>query len=190
MLIAAALTIALVLTAYTVHTILSYKPRHVRSSNLPSQAFIASFAQPKVVAQDLGQDREAYARAFAQALLTQIDATLTLAQSWGQPITPQSDEDWKRYAEACVSHSPYIPTGREYDAMLAAEPVIAAKVDTDAPAKRVRVYHLAEEFGVLSADVRLWLEHECGIATKSASSTVSAQEANRLREWVSTHMDV
>jgi hypothetical protein len=157
--IAAALTIAAVLTGYTVHTVLSYKPRHAgRDHNLPSQAFLRTFAEP-------------------------------LAQKVSQPLPVMdlSRADWQQVAEDSLlrtRHGIVIPTGAEFDA---AER-LAAKIEPTAKAK-VRVYHLAAEYGIDSKFARTVLDNQFSANTKSPSSTVTGDVADAFREFMNTHTD-
>lgn len=170
--IAAALTIAFVLSAYTV--------RIITVDTLPSQAFIASFAQPQVVVTptcELAQEVSHLLHEAVQQIIDQIDTTLSAL-------------DWAQVAEDSLTHSQhgvYVPTGAEFDA--AEAQIIAAKVDSTQPAKKVRVYDLARECGVDSKFMRTVLDHQFGIATKSPSSTVTDAQARGVVEFFATHAD-
>lgn len=99
---------------------------------------------------------------------------LPVAQNVGHSVQPVSDEDWKQYAEACLTHCPVLI------------PAIAAVIDSDVPAKpKVRVWALAQEFGVSSKHLREILS-SMGVETKSPSSTVTEAQAAQVREWFST----
>lgn len=198
--IAAAVAIAAVLTGYTVRTILSYTPRH-RMSDLPSQEFIRSFTTPLTVPTvpkyEMAQEVSQMLHDHVQAIVADIDAALAMAQEWSQTLSvpmyvPRSNEDldWAQIAEDSLLHTHHgvhVPTGAEFDAQEAKN--IAAVVDTTVPAKKVRVYELARDCNVDSRFMRDMLDMHFGIATKSASSSVTDAQARMVVEFFATHAD-
>lgn len=174
-----------------------------KSADLPTQEFIASFAQPSHVrvipTYTLAQEVSQMLHDHVQSIVADIDSALAMAQEWSQSLAvpmhvparviAMSSIDWSQVAEDSLTHSQHgvhIPTGAELDAHEAQN--IAAVVDTTAKAK-VRVYHLAAEYGVTSKFAREVLDHQFAAGTKSPSSTVTSDIADAFREFMNTHAD-
>lgn len=210
--IAATLALALVLSAYVVRAITA-DDRLPSQEFLASFSTPIQVAQNLSQSwKDLDWDEVDYLSAKALAAVQEIQAG-RVPLSRLIEVRDALDLDYAQVAEDSLTHARiHVPTPAEfeaaeatntplYDRLMAAmtldeadlfgpidlPKMLAAKVEPTQPAKRVRVYTLAEDCGVSSKFLRTVLSEGFGIATKSPSSTVSHEQAVEVVEFFHTH---